>query len=97
VLKNSEGIDKSLHLEYLQHRLEETMAEAKRHFSNYLAMNNMYNEFLESRLSAAKIQGGVKGQKIQSDILKMLKKNLEATEAVLNQEREHIKKSYLKL
>ena len=34
LLKKTEG--KGQHLEYLQDRLEETMAEAKRHFNNYI-------------------------------------------------------------
>lgn len=64
-------------------RLEETMTEAKRHFSNYIAVRNMYNSFLESRLNQSNIQGGVKGQKIHNDILNMLKKNLEEAELAL--------------
>jgi hypothetical protein len=32
VLKKTEGVTKSTHIEYLQLRLEETMNEAKRHF-----------------------------------------------------------------
>ena len=71
---------KGQHLEYLQKRIEETMGEAKRHFNNYIQVRNMYNQFLESRLNQANVQGGVKGQKIHTDILNMLKKNLEAAE-----------------
>jgi hypothetical protein len=51
LLKKTDGIGKSQHLEYLQQRLEETMIEAKRHFQNYISVRNMYNNFLESRLN----------------------------------------------
>lgn len=37
ILKKNEGITKSSHIEYLQLRLEETLNEAKRHFSNYIS------------------------------------------------------------
>jgi hypothetical protein len=72
----------------MKQRLEETMNEAKRHFNNYInarylivkfnsLFRNLYNTFMESRLNQQQISGGVKGQKIQNDILHMLKKNLE--------------------
>ena len=37
IIKKNEGITKSSHIEYLQLRLEETLNEAKRHFSNYIS------------------------------------------------------------
>ena len=98
LLKKTEG--KGQHLEYLQERLEETMAEAKRHFNNYIQVRyvipalihrNMHTAFLESRLNLTTVQGGVKGQKLHNDILGVLKKNLEAAEQALNQEREALK------
>lgn len=73
------------------------MAEAKRHFTNYLSVRNMFNQFLEGRLNQQNIQGGVKGQKIHNDIVAMLKRNLEAAEQGLLCERESIKGSYVKL
>jgi len=57
----------------------------------------MYNNFLESRLSSANIQGGVKGQKLHNDILSMLKKNLEAAETALFNERDQLKLSFAKV
>ena len=38
LLKKTETIGKANHFEYLQLRLEETMTEAKRHFSNYISV-----------------------------------------------------------
>ena len=64
ILKKTEGVTKSTHIEYLQTRLEETMNEAKRHFQNYISARNNHNSFLESRLNLGAYQGGTKGQKI---------------------------------
>ena len=61
LLKKTESISKSSHLEYLNLRLEETMNEAKRHFSNYISVRDTYNAFLESRLNQNGYQGGTKG------------------------------------
>jgi len=46
---------KSSHLEYLQIRLEETMSEAKRHFSNYINARDTLTLFMESRLNQTQI------------------------------------------
>lgn len=45
---------------------------------------------------SAQYQGGTKGQKIQGDILSMLKKNLEASEQLITGERDALKLSYAK-
>ena len=87
---------KSSHLEYLQIRLEETMSEAKRHFSNYINARDTLTLFMESRLNQTQVQGGVKGQKIHNDILNVLKKNLEAAEQALYYEKDQLKLSYAK-
>jgi hypothetical protein len=73
------------------------MGEAKRHFNNYIQVRNMYNQFLESRLNQTNGQGGVKSQKIHTDILNMLKKNLESAESALLQERETLKIEHSKV
>ena len=46
---------KSSHLEYLQIRMEETMAEAKRHFANYINARDTLNSFMESRLNQSQL------------------------------------------
>ncbi|CDW85846.1 UNKNOWN [Stylonychia lemnae] len=81
------------HLQYLKLRLDETMNEAKRHFTNYIQVRNSFNSFLESRLNQNQIQGGTKGQKIQNDILSMLKKNLEQQEHIFTDESQQFKRS----
>lgn len=52
ILKKTEVMGKSSHQEYLQTRLEETLAEAKRHFANYINARNTLNSFMESRLNS---------------------------------------------
>lgn len=76
--------------------MEETMTEAKRHFANYINARDTLTSFMESRLNQSQLQGGVKGQKIHHDILTVLKKNLEAAELALIQEKDQIKLSYAK-
>eukprot|EP00347_Sterkiella_histriomuscorum_P014967 403358818 len=98
------------HLQYLRMRLEETMNEAKRHFNNYIQLRlvnfimqlniqfrNTQNQFLESRLNSNQIQGGMKGQKLQGDILSMLKKNLEQQDQLMQQEQLNYRKSLQKI
>jgi hypothetical protein len=46
---------KSSHLEYLQIRMEETMTEAKRHFSNYINARDTLTSFMESRLNQSQL------------------------------------------
>jgi hypothetical protein len=96
LLKKTEVLGKSNHLEYLQIRMEETMTEAKRHFANYINARDTLTTFMESRLNQSQLQGGVKGHKIHHDILTVLKKNLEAAELALIQEKDQIKLSYAK-
>ena len=72
------------------------MTEAKRHFANYINARDTLTSFMESRLNQSQLQGGVKGQKIHHDILTVLKKNLEAAELALIQEKDQIKLSYAK-
>jgi hypothetical protein len=51
---------------------------------------------MESRLNQGPTGGGVKGQKIQNDIMNVLRKNLEAAEQALYYERDQLKLSYAK-
>eukprot|EP00350_Pseudokeronopsis_sp_OXSARD2_P014014 CAMPEP_0170542902 /NCGR_PEP_ID=MMETSP0211-20121228/2188_1 /TAXON_ID=311385 /ORGANISM="Pseudokeronopsis sp., Strain OXSARD2" /LENGTH=105 /DNA_ID=CAMNT_0010846121 /DNA_START=1562 /DNA_END=1879 /DNA_ORIENTATION=- len=73
------------------------MSEAKRHFNNYVQVRDSYNKFLESKVGEGQISGGTKGQKIQNDILAMLKKNLESQEKTMKEEKESQVKAYSKL
>lgn len=55
----------------MEGRLDETMKEANRHFESYLKIRNQLNAHLEGKLP-----GGVKGARLNSDILSTLKTNL---------------------
>lgn len=79
-------------------RLQETMAEAKRHHQSYLDMRQQYNNFVESRLnqmvdhcknSAAHEtpSNSIKSNKIKSDLIQTLKVNLEAQDQMLEEEK----------
>ncbi len=60
--------------EYMGERLAVTMAEAKRHFANYVEVRNQFDSFMESRIG--QVSGGSKGSKINNDILNTLKRQL---------------------
>ena len=81
----------------MKQRLEETLNEARRHFNNYIKIRNQFNKFLETKLSQGQNPGGSKSQKIQSDILNVLKRNLELQEEMLIEERGNIEKGFKKV
>ena len=72
------SVDQS-YKDYMELRLNETMAEAKRHYQSYIDIRNQYNNFIEGRINTMvdqmkKLDGGsaksqsIKAQKLHSDL-----------------------------
>ena len=89
-------------------RLNETLAEAKRHYHSFVDIRNQYNNFIEGRInlmvehikkgdaSSTKSQS-IKVQKLNADLQQTLKVNLEAQEQMMIESNEQQTKSYEKV
>lgn len=88
-------------------RLEETMAEAKRHYQSYLDIRQQYNCFVEGRLNQmidhckttndTPSSSSIKSNKIKSDLIQTLKVNLEVQDSMVREEMEKQKERYGKV
>ena len=74
----------------MRQRLDETLNEARRHFSNYVKIRNQFNKFLENKL----LSSGYRSQKVHNEVLNSLIRNLEAQEQMLIEEREALEKGF---